>query len=142
LLAKQQFKQSTDSEHTQIPMPEFCDLLRLPAVVSGDSHWINRLKHIFHSASSLVRGSYHALKRRHGPRYTNAMLLGVFLALFFPVPGTSLAVIGLIVAIAEVHRLVSRRGHRMLEPLAFQFSRHTMRPSAKASQKDAATPSN
>jgi hypothetical protein len=121
-------------------MPTFCEHVRPPGVASGNRHWINRWKRLSGLASSLARSSYQTLNRRHGPKYTNAMLIGVFLALFFPVPGTSLVVIAIIVAIAEIHRLVSRRVHRPLDPLAFQVCTRTMRPSAKA-PKNAATPS-
>jgi hypothetical protein len=77
----------------------------------------------------LANNGYDALKRRHGPRYANATLVAVFLALFLPVPGISLVVIAVIVTIAELHRLISKeKGDRVNHPLAFQLSIGTIRP--------------
>jgi hypothetical protein len=50
------------------------------------------------------------LKRRYGPRYTYAMVLVAFLALFSPIPGSTAVVVALVVAVAEAHRAVSQRG--------------------------------
>jgi hypothetical protein len=56
-----------------------------------------------------VKKGYNRLKKRYGPRYTKAMLLIVFLALFSPVPGTTLVAVVAVIGVAEVHRAVSRR---------------------------------
>lgn len=51
---------------------------------------------------------YQQLKRRYGPRYTSAMLGAAFVGLFLPVPGSTLLCVAVVVAIAEVHRAISR----------------------------------
>ncbi len=64
-----------------------------------------------------AKKTYEALKNRYGPRYTKALLIAVFIALFVPIPGSTLLAVGLIVVIAEVHRKISKlrwlsRGYR------------------------------
>lgn len=61
-------------------------------------------------AIARVKTRYGRLKKRYGRRYTKAMLLVVFLALFSPLPGSTLVGVGLIAVIAEAHRAISRRG--------------------------------
>jgi hypothetical protein len=61
-------------------------------------------------AIALVKKLYQKLKDRYGPRYTKAMVLVAFLALFSPVPGSVPVGVGLIVVLAEAHRAISRRG--------------------------------
>ena len=56
-----------------------------------------------------LKKGYDRLKKRYGPHYTKALLLVVFLAFFSPVPGTTLVAVAAVVAVAEVHRAVSRR---------------------------------
>jgi len=53
---------------------------------------------------------YKQLKTRYGPRYTTVMVTAPFFALFVPIPGISLLAVALVVAVAEVHRAMSRRG--------------------------------
>lgn len=60
-------------------------------------------------AMTQVKKRYQQLKKRYGPRYTKAMLLVVFIALFSPVPGTTFIGISVVLVIAEVHRRVSKR---------------------------------
>ena len=57
-----------------------------------------------------VKKRYGQLKKRYGPRYTKVMLTVAFLALFSPIPGTTPVGLGLIIAVAEAHRAISRRG--------------------------------
>jgi hypothetical protein len=57
------------------------------------------------------RGNH--LKDRYGPRYARAMLATLFVALLVPLPGgvlVGVALVALIVGIAEVHRANSQRG--------------------------------
>jgi hypothetical protein len=61
-------------------------------------------------AVAQVRTTYRRLKKRYGPSYTRAMVGGAFVALFLPLPGSTLLAVGLIVAIAELHRAISQRG--------------------------------
>ena len=56
-----------------------------------------------------VKRRFKQLKSRYGPHYTKAMMVAVFVALFSPIPGSVLVAVALIVAIAEVHRAISRR---------------------------------
>jgi hypothetical protein len=60
-------------------------------------------------AKSQVKKRYQRLKDRYGRRYTRAMLIITFIGFFSPIPGLSVAVICLVVLIAEIHRAVSRR---------------------------------
>ncbi len=55
-----------------------------------------------------VKKRYQQLKNRYGPRYTRVMLFITFLGFFSPIPGGSMAVIAVVVLIAEIHRSVSR----------------------------------
>jgi len=59
-------------------------------------------------AKSQVKKRYQQLKNRYGPRYTRAMLFITFLGFFSPIPGLTVAVIAVVVVIAEIHRIVSR----------------------------------
>jgi len=52
---------------------------------------------------------YCQLKNRYGRKYTKAMVLAAFIALFVPIPGIMLGAIALIVVTGEVHRTISRR---------------------------------
>jgi len=56
-----------------------------------------------------LRKRYRELKNRYGPRYASAMLSVAFFTFFSPLPGSLLVAVALIVAIAEIHRAVSRR---------------------------------
>ena len=60
-------------------------------------------------AVAQVKKRYRGLRQRYGLGYTIAMLSAVCLAFFLPIPGTSLFCIGLIGAIAEIHRAISER---------------------------------
>jgi hypothetical protein len=60
-------------------------------------------------AIAQVKKRYAALKNRYGPRYTKAMLLAAFIALFVPIPGSALLAVGLVVVIAEGHRAMSKK---------------------------------
>lgn len=60
-------------------------------------------------AKAQVKKRYQQLKNRYGPRYTRAMLFITFVGFFSPIPGLTVAVISLVVLIAEIHRAVSRR---------------------------------
>jgi hypothetical protein len=55
-----------------------------------------------------VKKRFKQLKNRYGPGYTYAMVLAVFIALFSPVPGTTLVAIATIVLIAEIHRAIAK----------------------------------
>jgi hypothetical protein len=63
----------------------------------------------FVRALAQVKKRYEALKNRYGPRYTNAMLATAFVAFILPIPGSAFAGVVIVVAIAEVHRAISRR---------------------------------
>ena len=58
---------------------------------------------------ALVTRAYRALKRRYGPRYTKVIVMAVFIALFVPIPGSTLLVIGVIAGVAECHRVIAMR---------------------------------
>jgi len=60
-------------------------------------------------AGAQAKKRYQQLKDRYGPRYTKAMLVTVFIALFLPIPGSSLLAIGAVAAIAEIHRAISKK---------------------------------
>ena len=68
---------------------------------------------------ALVTRAYRALKRRYGPRYSKAIIIAVFIALFVPLPGATLVVIGVIAAIAECHRAISTT--RLAAPPMFRW---------------------
>jgi hypothetical protein len=59
-----------------------------------------------------VKRGYQRLKSRYGPRYTRALVGAAFVALLSPIPGSVVFAVALVVAIAEVHRAISRRGGR------------------------------
>jgi hypothetical protein len=59
---------------------------------------------------SQVKKRFKQLKSRYGPHYTKAMVGAAFVALFLPIPGSTLVAVALIVVVAEVHRAISRRG--------------------------------
>lgn len=63
-------------------------------------------------AIAQVSKRFNQLKKRYGPKYAYAMVLVVFLALFSPVPGTALVAVGMVAAIAEIHRAIAKRGGR------------------------------
>ena len=67
--------------------------------------------------TSQVKKSYEALKARYGPRYTKAMVGAAFVAVFSPLPGSVPVVIAVLVAVAEVHRAIAKRG-RLLKFMA------------------------
>jgi hypothetical protein len=71
--------------------------------------WV-RPREVLTGAIARVKAGYTRLTKRHGPRYTKAMLIAGFLAFFLPLPASSLLGIALIVAIAEVHRAIAKRG--------------------------------
>jgi hypothetical protein len=71
-----------------------------------------RLRQALPAGIFLANNGYDALKSRHGSRYANTTLVAIFLALCLPVPGISLVVLAVIVAIAELHRLNSEKGDR------------------------------
>jgi NAD(P)H-nitrite reductase large subunit len=82
-------------------------------VEQAQENWVARAgrlpRNLFVGAIAQVKKRYAALKNRYGPRYTNAMLSTAFVAFILPIPGSSLAGVFLVVAIAEVHRTISRR---------------------------------
>lgn len=55
-----------------------------------------------------VTEAYQRLKMRYGPRYTKTMVGTVFVALFLPIPGSTLIAVACIMLVAEVHRAVSK----------------------------------
>ena len=56
-----------------------------------------------------VKKFYGWLKKRYGPRYTHALWIVTVIGFFSPIPGSSLAGIVLIVAVAEIHRAMANR---------------------------------
>jgi len=58
--------------------------------------------------SNWLKAKYRQLKNRYGPGYTHALPIAAFLALFVPVPGSSVLAIVFVVIIAEIHRVISR----------------------------------
>lgn len=64
----------------------------------------------WNGAMAPLKKLYQWLKDRYGPRYTQAMLVVAFIALFLPLPAGSLLAIALVAVIAEAHRGISRRG--------------------------------
>jgi hypothetical protein len=76
-------------------------------------NWVRRAigfpRTIVVGAKSQVKKRYQQLKNRYGPRYTRVMLFITFLGFFSPIPGLTVAVIALVVLIAEIHRAVSRK---------------------------------
>jgi hypothetical protein len=67
-------------------------------------------RNVLAGAISQVKKRFKQLKSRYGPRYTKVMVGAAFVSLFSPIPGSVLVAVALIVAIAEVHRAISRRG--------------------------------
>jgi hypothetical protein len=63
--------------------------------------------------------AYRQLQNRYGPSYTRAMMGSVFVALFVPLPGSTLLAVGLIAAIAELHRAIAKRGGFAVNPPRF-----------------------
>jgi hypothetical protein len=55
-----------------------------------------------------VKKRYKELKNRYGPRYTKGMVAAALSTLFVPIPGISLLAVALVVAVAEIHRAISR----------------------------------
>ena len=53
---------------------------------------------------ALLKKCYDRLQSRYGPRYTSAMLSAAFVGFVFPLPGSSLIGVALVVVIAEGHR--------------------------------------
>jgi hypothetical protein len=71
-------------------------------------NWVARGTGMPRSASTagiaLLKKCYDRLQNRYGPRYTSAMLSAAFVGFVFPLPGSSLIGVALVVVIAEVHR--------------------------------------
>jgi hypothetical protein len=73
-----------------------------------DAAWVLARK-LVTATISQVNKRYRQLKDRYGPRYTKAMLGGVFFALFVPLPGATLLAIACVAVIAEAHRAMSKK---------------------------------
>jgi hypothetical protein len=82
-------------------------------VDQAQENWVAKAgglpRKVFVGGIAQVKKRYEALKTRYGPRYTNAMLTTAFVAFILPIPGSGLAGVVLVVAIAELHRAISRR---------------------------------
>jgi hypothetical protein len=86
---------------------------KVTIVEQAHEKWVARTgglpRKVFVRGIAQVKKRYEALKNRYGPRYTNAMLTTAFVAFILPIPGSAFAGVVLVVAIAEVHRAISRR---------------------------------
>jgi len=74
--------------------------------LAGLTQWPGRL---WNWAKSQVKKRYRQLKDRYGPRYTKAMLVTAFIALFAPIPGATLLAVVAVAAIAEIHRAIVKK---------------------------------
>jgi hypothetical protein len=75
--------------------------------------WLGRVRalpcELLNALAVPVKKRYRQLKTRYGPGYTKVMVAAVCCTLFVPIPGISLLAVTLVVAVAEVHRSISRR---------------------------------
>jgi hypothetical protein len=74
---------------------------------AGSRAWLRRVRT---GAITRVKRTYTGLKNRYGPRYAGAMLSAAFLAMFLPLPGSSLLAVALVILAGEAHRLIAGRG--------------------------------
>jgi len=84
-----------------------------------------------------VKKKYQQLKDRYGPRYTQVMLGAAFVALFLPMPGSTLIAIALVVVIAEVHRGIAKS---LFKPGLATTAHHTSPTNPRATVVPAAVP--
>jgi hypothetical protein len=83
-------------------------------VERAPTSWISKARawpsRVWTASIAQVKKRFKQLKNRYGPGYTYAMVLAVLIALFSPVPGTTLVAIATIALIAEIHRAIAKSG--------------------------------
>jgi hypothetical protein len=67
-------------------------------------------RHLLHRAVGTVKKEYGHLVQRYGPRYARAILVAGLVGLPVPVPFSTVLTAAPVLAVAEVHRVLKRKG--------------------------------
>jgi hypothetical protein len=85
-------------------------------------------------AGGQVKKRDQQLKDRYGARYTKAMVVTAFIALFLPLPGSTPMAVVVVAVVAEIHRAISkkRRSAPILKEKEATFDRNWAQPGGMA----------